>query len=98
MTRTTERLIDLAATLALLAFAYMVQTQAPEISGAIAIAAVGLWLRKNAVSPDSPEHTAAAAAIEAAATLATARVEAAATAAAEVIKTAQAAVQAKEPH
>lgn len=97
MSRTTERLIDLGATLALLVFAYMTFTVAPELAGGIVTASVGLWLRKNASSPESVDHLAAAAAIQAAATVATARVEAAALAAAELIKTAQAAVQAKEP-
>lgn len=88
MTRTAERIIDLAATAVLLAFAYMLREGQPGLAGAVVMASISFWLNKNASAPDSPAHREAAAAAAAVATAASA----AATAAAEVLRTA---VQAK---
>lgn len=84
MSRTVERLVDLAAMLMLLSFCYLFRESQPALAGLVVGAAIQFWMSKNAASPDSPLHKEAAAAIEAAAAQATA----AATAAAAVIRTA----------
>lgn len=55
MSRIVERLIDFAATLALLVFAYLFRTDQPTLAGVVTYAAVQFWLRKNAQSPDVGE-------------------------------------------
>lgn len=91
MTRTTERLIDLAAMLALLSFCYLFREGQPALAGLVVGAAINFWLAKNASAPDSPAHKEAAAAATAAASAA----EAAAMAAAEVLRTAGLAADAR---
>lgn len=93
MTRTTERLIDLAALLALLGFTYLFRDSQPTLAGLVVGAAIQFWVSKNAASPDSPAHKEALAAIASSA----AQVVAAATAAAEVLRTATLAAEAKTP-
>lgn len=84
MTRTVERLIDLAAMLMLLSFCFLFRESQPALAGLVVGAAIQFWMSKNAASPDSPAHKAATDAAEAAAKAAIA----AATAAAAVLKTA----------
>lgn len=93
MSRTVERLIDLAAMLMLLGFCYLFRESQPALAGLVIGAAIQFWMSKNAASPDSPAHREAAAAIAAAA----ARTEAAATAAAQVLRTAEHVASAKQP-
>ena len=89
MSRFSERLIDLAATVVLLVFAYLLRNEQPGLAGAIGMAAIAFWLQKNAVSPDSPAHLEAAATASNAAATALAT----ATAAAEVLATARRSAQ-----
>ncbi len=91
MSRTTERLVDLAAMLLLLSFCYLFRESQPALAGLVVGAAIQFWMSKNAVSPDSPAHKEAANVALAAA----AQVIAAATAAAEVLRTAVLAAEAK---
>jgi len=91
MSRTVERLIDLAAMLMMLVFCYLFRESQPALAGLVIGAAIQFWMSKNAAAPDSPAHKEAAAAIEAAAR----RTLAAATAAAEVLRTAERAADSK---
>lgn len=93
MTRTVERIIDLAAMLMLLSFCYLFRESQPALAGLVIGAAIQFWMQKNAASPDSPAHKEAVAAIASSA----AQVVAAATAAAEVLRTATLAAEAKTP-
>ena len=93
MTRTVERLIDLAAMLMLLSFCFLFRESQPALAGLVIGAAIQFWMSKNAASPDSPAHHEAVAA----ASTAAAQVTAAATAAAEVLRTAVQAAEAKPP-
>lgn len=91
LTRTVERIIDLAAMLMLLIFCYLFRESQPALAGLVVGAAIQFWMQKNAASPDSPAHKEAAAAIASAA----AQAQAAATAAAEVLRTAVLAAEVK---
>lgn len=62
MTRTTERLIDLAAMVFLLAFCYVVRTDQPILAGLVVGAAIKFWFDKNASDPDVAAIAAKAAA------------------------------------
>lgn len=96
MSRTVERLIDLAAMLMLLIFCFLFRESQPALAGLVVGAAIQFWMSKNAQSPDSAAHRDATAAIDAtvartlaATTAASERALAAATAAAEVLRTAE---------
>lgn len=84
MSRTVERLVDLAAMLTLLTFCYLFRESQPALAGLVVGAAIQFWMSKNASAPDSTAHKEVAAAAAAAASAA----EAAATAAARVLQTA----------
>jgi hypothetical protein len=75
VSRTVERLVDLAAMLMLLTFCYLFRVSQPALAGMVVGAAIQFWMAKNAASPDShkeAEVVAAAAATAAAAVLKTA--------------------------
>jgi hypothetical protein len=91
MTRTTERIIDLAAMFMMLSFCYLFRESQPALAGLVIGAAIQFWMQKNAASPDSPAHKEAASVAAAAA----AQAIAAATAAAQVLRTATTAAETK---
>lgn len=91
MTRTVERVIDLAAMLMLLCFCYLFRESQPALAGLVVGAAIQFWMQKNAAAPDSAAHREQTAVSENLA----AQALAAATAAAEVLRTAVVAAETK---
>jgi hypothetical protein len=89
VTRTVERVIDLAAMMMLLSFCYLFRESQPALAGLVVGAAIQFWMQKNASSPESPAHKEAVAVAGAAAVAATA----AASAAAAVLRTAATAAE-----